>query len=102
VLQGLRKVGEMAGAKVLGAMFAAVAGIGVILIMGIKGIPAYLLFVTGGGFLASWLFARRHRTGYSLDYHAAPPWRQWRKLVGIGSRYVSTTLRHSDFEFSEV
>jgi PST family polysaccharide transporter len=91
ILQGLRKVGEMAAAKVFGALFAAVAGTLVVWIMGIRGIPAYLLCVTGSAMLGSWLFARRHETTSTAGEHASL-WRQSKKLIGTGSAVMGGGL----------
>ena len=91
VLQGLRKVGEMAAAKVLGAFFAAVAGTLVVWMLGIRGIPAYLLCVTGGALLGSWLFARRHEAPTTIGNRAAL-WQQSKKLIGTGSAVMGGTL----------
>ena len=91
VLQGLRKVGDMAAAKVLGALFAAVAGTLVVWRFGIRGIPAYLLCVAGGALLGSWLFARRHET-VSMAGNRAVLWRQSKRLIGTGSAVMGGAL----------
>jgi PST family polysaccharide transporter len=91
VLQGLRKVGEMAAAKVLGALFAAIAGTLVVWILGIRGIAVYLVCVTGSTLLGSWLFARRHET-VSTTGHRAALWPQSKKLIGTGSAVMGGAL----------
>ncbi len=91
VLQGLRKVGEMASAKVLGALFGAVLGILVVWKFGVPGIPAYLLSVAGGALLGSWLFARRHDPAGTASDRAGV-WRQSKRVLATGSAAMGGAL----------
>jgi PST family polysaccharide transporter len=75
----------------MGALFAAVAGTIVVWILGIRGIPAHILCVTGGAFLGSWFFARRHEPKASTGGPAALA-RRSRQLMGIGSAAMGGAL----------
>ena len=91
ILRGLREIMESAAARVIGALFAAVAGTIVVWISGVRGIPAHILCVTGGAFLGSWFFARRHERRASTGGRAALA-RRSRQLVGIGSAAMGGAL----------
>lgn len=91
VLQGLRQVGEMAAAKVLGALFGAIVGIFVVWAFGVRGIPAYLLSVAGGALLGSWLLARRYEPAGTADDRAGL-WQQSKKVLATGSAAMGGAL----------
>lgn len=91
VLQGLRQVAEMASAKVLGALFGAIAGILIVWTFGVPGIPAYLLSVAAGALLGSWLFARRHEPPGTFEDRAGV-WRQSKQVLATGSAAMGGAL----------
>ena len=59
LLQGMRRIGDLAKMNILGAAAGAVLSIPIVYIWGLQGIPAYMVLSAGVGALISWSFARR-------------------------------------------
>ncbi len=61
LLQGMRRIGDLARMNILAALAAAVLSIPIIFIWGREGIPAYMVLASAVGVLVSWHFASRVR-----------------------------------------
>ncbi len=59
LLQGVRRIGDLAKMGVIGALIATVVSIPIVYVWGQKGIPYYLVLVAAMTTLVSWLYARR-------------------------------------------
>jgi PST family polysaccharide transporter len=59
LLQGLRRLKDLASCQVLGVAFGAVAGITLIYFLRERGIALYLVATSGFGILSSWWYARK-------------------------------------------
>lgn len=59
LLQGVRRIGDLAKMGVIGAIIATVVSIPIVWIWGQKGIPFYLVLIAAMTTLVSWLYARR-------------------------------------------
>ena len=59
LLQGLRRLKEMAAAQISGAIFGSVIGVLAVYYLRERGVAWFLIAIAGSGALASWLFARR-------------------------------------------
>lgn len=61
LLQGMRRIGELAKVNILGAFVAAALSIPIVYFWGQHGVAAYLTISAGAGVLISWAFARKVR-----------------------------------------
>lgn len=59
ILQGMRKIGDLARVNILGTALGAAISIPIVCIWGRAGIPAYMVIGTGAALLVSWLYSRR-------------------------------------------
>lgn len=103
LIQGMRRIGDMARANIIGAVFATVAAIGFYSLLGLRGIVPALVSIAAMQLAISWFFARRV---------PVPPvtltWREtwkgagvmvrmgllfmWTMLLGNGVAYFTATL----------
>ena len=61
LLQGMRRIGDLAKMKVFGALAGAALSIPIVCFWGRAGIPVYMTLAAGVGVLVSWSYARRVR-----------------------------------------
>lgn len=61
LLQGMRRIGDLAKMRILGALATALFSIPIIWLWGQRGIPAYLILTAAVSLLASWGYVRRIR-----------------------------------------
>ncbi len=59
LLQGMRRIGDLARMNILGTLLGAAVSIPVVYVWGKEGIPAYMIVGAAVGCLVSWLYARR-------------------------------------------
>ena len=59
LLQGMRRIGDLAKMNILGAAVGSALSIPIVYIWGLQGIPAYLVLTAAVGALISWSYARR-------------------------------------------
>src|SRR6202043_1381371 len=59
LLQGMRRIGDLAKMNMFGALAGAVLSIPIVYVWGRAGIPAYMVLGAGVGVFVSWSFARR-------------------------------------------
>jgi len=61
LLQGMRRIGDLAKMNMFGALAGAVLGIPIVYFWGRAGIPFYMVLAAGVGVFVSWTYARRVR-----------------------------------------
>jgi antigen flippase len=61
LLQGMRRIGDLAKMNMFGALAGAVLSIPIVYVWGRAGIPAYMVLGAGAGAIISWSYARRVR-----------------------------------------
>jgi PST family polysaccharide transporter len=61
LLQGMRRIGDLAKMNMFGALAGALLSIPIVFIWGRSGIPAYMVLGAGVGVFISWFYARRVR-----------------------------------------
>lgn len=59
LVQGFRKIADMAKVSIFGAFFGTVASIPIIYLFGTSGLPYYFVIVTGTGVITSWWYSRK-------------------------------------------
>jgi enterobacterial common antigen flippase len=91
LLQGLRRIGDLARVQVLGASAGTLFSIPIVWMWGVQGIPAYLVIVSGFNLLVSWGYARKT----SID-RVTVPLKDVRpevaKLLGLGIALLSSSF----------
>jgi PST family polysaccharide transporter len=91
LLQGLRKIRELASSQVLGSVFGAIASITLIYFLREDGVAPYLVTVSAFGILTSWWYARRVRVkqvymSFRDTVHES------RVLLGMGMAFMVSAL----------
>jgi antigen flippase len=61
LLQGMRRIGDLAKMNIFGTLVGAVLSIPIVFVWGRAGIPAYMVLGAGVGVFISWFYARRVR-----------------------------------------
>jgi enterobacterial common antigen flippase len=61
LLQGMRRIGDLAKMNVFGALADALLSIPILYFWGRAGIPFYMVLTAGAGVFVSWIYARRVR-----------------------------------------
>ena len=91
LLQGMRRIGDLAKMNILGTAIGAALSIPIVYIWGRQGIPAYMVLTAAVGALISWSYARRVRVE-----SVKVPFRQVATEAGslfrLGIAFVSTGL----------
>jgi enterobacterial common antigen flippase len=71
LIQGMRRIGDLAKVSIFGAVLGTAASIPVVYMLGERGIAAYLIMVSAMSFVASWW--------YSAKIHVAVAYLTWRE-----------------------
>jgi antigen flippase len=70
LLQGMRRIGELAKMNMFGALAGAILSIPIVYVWGRAGIPAYMVLASGVGVFIAWSYVRRVRTEYiKIPFH---------------------------------
>ncbi len=91
LLQGMRRLKELAACNLLGSLFGTVASIGLVYWLRDRGVAPFLVTVAGFSILTSWWYARKvvYRTIHL-------PWketfREARPLLGMGASFLALGL----------
>lgn len=89
ILQGMRRITDLAKIRILGALIGTGTCIPIVWIWGKDGIPAYLIFAAASGLLVSWVYARR----VSIEPIRVPlreAMREARSLLQLGLVFVAS------------
>lgn len=91
LLQGLRRLRELAASQVLGSFFGALVSMALVWWLREQGIVPYLVAISAFGVLLSWWFARK-----VVVMSAVVPWRKTveesRNLLGLGLAFTTVAL----------
>lgn len=91
LLQGLRRLRELAASQVLGSFFGALVSMALVWWLREQGIVPYLVAISAFGVLLSWWFARK-----VVVMSALVPWRKTveesRNLLGLGLAFTTVAL----------
>ena len=91
LLQGLRRLRDLAACNVLGATFGTAAAITLVYFLRERGIVPFLVAVSAFGILTSWWFARRVQVAkVSLPWRET--WLEARPLLSMGSAFLVSGL----------
>jgi antigen flippase len=91
LLQGMRRIGDLARMNIIGTTIGAVASIPIVIIWGQDGIPAYMIVGAAVALLVSWYYARR----VAVEPVALPlsdVAREARGLVTLGFAFMTSAL----------
>ncbi|MCX8089432.1 MAG: O-antigen translocase [Verrucomicrobiae bacterium] len=96
LVQGMRRIGDLARINVLGAFYGTVLGVGVVWFFWQQGVPERgvvpsIVCVTGMGILTSWWYARKVRVE-RVRLRLAEVAGEARALLRLGLVFMSTTL----------
>lgn len=91
LLQGLRKIKDLAWSRALGALFGTLASIALIYLLREDGIVPYLVAVSAFGILTSWWYARRIQVK-PVRMSLQETWRESKGLLGLGSAFMVSAL----------
>jgi len=87
LLQGLRRIKELAICQLAGALAGVIVGLPVIYVGGVSGIPAYLVVVALAAFAGSWWFARRvNLPQVSVGWRSL--WGDSRPMLVLGAAFM--------------
>lgn len=91
LIQGLRKIIDLAKLSVLGALFGTIFSIPIIYVWGQKGIVPFLIMVSGMGILTSWWYARKVKV-FLVRMDWVEFWREVKPLLKLGSVIMAASL----------
>ncbi len=91
LLQGFRRIGDLARVTVLGVFVGVVIGIPLIYVLGMRGIALSLVAVSLANLGASWAYARRVRVRH-LSMTMRETWNEARPLFRLGAVFMATGL----------
>ena len=91
LLQGMRRIGDLARMNIIGTTVGAMLSIPIVLVWGQAGIPAYMIAGAAVGLLTSWYYARRI-TVESIAIPVAAVAREARGLVTLGFAFMISAL----------
>jgi len=91
LLQGLRRLKDMATAEIVGAVFGTVASIVLVYFLRERGVAWFLVAMAAFGILTSWWFARRVPVA-NLAFHWRELSAEARGLIGLGVAFMIPAL----------
>jgi len=91
LLQGLRRVRDLASCQVVGALVGTVASIGLVWWLGERGVAPFLVAISGASVLSSWWYVRRLPIP-PADTSFDRLWGEIRGLLAIGAAFLVSGL----------
>jgi len=91
LIQGMRRIGDLAKLNILGALFGVVSSIPIVYIWGQKGIVPFLIVVAFMGILTSWWYARKIKI-VQIQMGWADIWQEAGTLLKMGVVFMITSL----------
>ena len=91
ILQGLRRIGDVARVQVLGALAGSLMGVASIWWLGQSGLHLFVISAPAGSLIFSYLYARRLpriESGQSMSELSS----QWRSMLNLGIPVMAATL----------
>lgn len=92
LLNGLRRIGDLAWVSVLSALISTVLGIPALLLWGQKGLLAYLLLTPIASFLVGYVYVVRLPPARSVPITFFTLVRQWRTMARLGMAFMLAGL----------
>lgn len=91
LLQGMRRIGDLAKVNMLGALIGTAVSVPIVLVWGREGIPYYMVLAAGGAVVVSWSFARRVQIR-ALAASFSQVMREASDLLRLGLAFLSSAL----------
>jgi PST family polysaccharide transporter len=91
LLQGLRRIGDMAAIGVIGAVLGAVASIVLVALLGEQGIAPALVAVAAASLLVSWWYARKVRVDRP-EITPTTAWKEANAMLQMGLAFMASAL----------
>ncbi len=91
LLQGMRRIGDLARVNIVGTLASVVVTVPIVMIWGVAGIPYYMVLAAGAGAFVSWIHARRvpfARVSLSLR----EVWREAAGLLRLGLAFMASAV----------
>lgn len=98
LLQGTRRLKDLASCQVFGVTFGAAASIILVYFLRERGIAWYLVAISGFGILSSWWYARKVRI-ISAKINVREIAKESRSLLGMGLAFMVTSLLVSGTDY---
>jgi O-antigen/teichoic acid export membrane protein len=92
LLNGLRRIGDLARISVLSSFAATIGGVGILLLFGAKGVIAYLLVTPLAAFVLGHIYVSRLPRLVAPATALPQLMRQWGDLVRLGSAFMLASL----------
>ena len=92
LLNGLRRIGDLARVSVISSAAATVVGVGVLLIFGARGLIAYVLITPIASFVVGHIYVARLPKLRATNTTLAELTGQWRTLVRLGAAFMLAGL----------
>ena len=91
MLQGMRRIADLAKVNIFGALAGAAASIPIVWVWGLAGIPAYMVITAGVGALVSWVYARRvHIRAVTVSLRQS--YEEASSLLRLGVAFLASSL----------
>lgn len=91
ILQGLRRLRDLASCQIIGAVFGTVVSVALVFFLRDRGIAWFLVATAAFGILTSWWFVRRVRLP-AVKVSLPDTVREARVLAGLGVAFMSSSL----------
>lgn len=89
LLQGMRRIADLARVNIVGTLVSVVVTIPIVLIWDARGIPYYMVLAACASGLVSWSYARRVHVE-RLTLSSSEVWREARGLLRLGSAFMAS------------
>jgi PST family polysaccharide transporter len=88
LLQGLKRIGDLARANLLGALTGAVCSIGVFILLGENGVAPAIVVTSLAAVGGSWWFSRKIAFASPVSASWKETWRGFSRMAGIGVAFM--------------
>jgi O-antigen/teichoic acid export membrane protein len=92
LLQGMRRIGDLARVAVIGGIVATVVGLAAVWLLGIDGLIWFLLVLPLSNVAAAFLYTRRLPRADAASLGLAEAWAQWRPMASLGIVFMASGL----------
>lgn len=92
LLQGLRRISDIARINIVGALLATTVSIPIVYALGEQGVAPSLVAVAAMTTLTSWWFSRKARVNHVATVSFSDAWREAAALVRLGFAFMASSL----------
>jgi len=92
LLQGMRRIGDLARVAVIGGLVATVAGLAAVWLLGIDGMIWFLLAMPLSNVVSALVHTRRLPRAEAVSMGFAEVWAQWRPMASLGIVFMASGL----------